>query len=198
MMNMQTEQAENVKTPQTLKPGYKQTEVGVIPEDWNLEPLGSHFDFKNGLNKEKHFFGKGTPIVNYMDVFEHSMIVPEILNGRVELSLDERKRYNVKYGDVFFTRTSETRDEIGVSAVCTKEFQDTVFSGFVLRARPISSFFDVQFCRFCFSSRIARRQIERTASITTRALTNGRLLSEVKIPLPPTLAEQTAISAALS
>jgi len=52
--------------------GYKQTEVGLIPEDWLTIEIGDLFSFKNGLNKGKQFFGKGTPIINYMDVFENS------------------------------------------------------------------------------------------------------------------------------
>jgi len=32
-----------------LKPGYKQTEVGVIPEDWAVEPIGGAFDICNHL-----------------------------------------------------------------------------------------------------------------------------------------------------
>ncbi len=43
---------------QTIKKGYKQTEVGVIPEDWEVITLGEVFEFKNGLNKEKHFLVK--------------------------------------------------------------------------------------------------------------------------------------------
>ncbi len=32
-----------------LKPGYKQTEVGVIPEDWELKPIGESFNICNHL-----------------------------------------------------------------------------------------------------------------------------------------------------
>ena len=39
--------------------GYKQTEIGVIPEDWNAIPIGEFLEFKNGLNKGKEYFGYG-------------------------------------------------------------------------------------------------------------------------------------------
>jgi type I restriction enzyme S subunit len=52
-----------------LSTSRKQTEVGVIPKDWDIVTIGEMFTFKNGLNKAKRFFGYGTPIVNYMDVF---------------------------------------------------------------------------------------------------------------------------------
>src|SRR5690606_33776173 len=88
-------------------------------------------------------------------------------------------------------------EEIGYSAVVTGELSNTVFSGFILRARPYNDKFSVEFCRYVFSSRIVREQIVSSASFTTRALTNGRVLSEVQLPLPP-LPEQEAIASALS
>lgn len=35
-------------------PGYKHSDVGVIPEDWDVISIGELFTFKNGLNKEKN------------------------------------------------------------------------------------------------------------------------------------------------
>lgn len=52
-----------------LKIGYKQSEIGVIPDDWDSVSLGEMFIFKNGLNKSREHFGFGSPIVNYMDVY---------------------------------------------------------------------------------------------------------------------------------
>ncbi len=52
-----------------LKQGYKLTEVGVIPEDWESRPLSSIGRFKNGINKGSEAFGHGSPYVNLMDVF---------------------------------------------------------------------------------------------------------------------------------
>ena len=52
-----------------LTAGYKRTEVGVIPEDWDAVPLGSIGQFKNGINKGAEAFGHGSPFVNLMDVF---------------------------------------------------------------------------------------------------------------------------------
>ena len=99
-----------------LMPGYKQTEVGVIPEEWDVPFLKDLFIFKNGLNKAKDFFGYGTPIVNYMDVFGSRGLYANELKGRVSLRREELKAFNVRKGDVFFTRTSETADEVGISS----------------------------------------------------------------------------------
>jgi type I restriction enzyme S subunit len=180
------------------KKGFKKTEVGLISEDWELKKVGEFLEFKNGLNKAKEFFGKGTPIINYMDTFRHPGLKKENIQGKVTLTKDEIRRFNVQKGDVFFTRTSETVQEIGVSAVLEEDIENGVFSGFILRGRPKNEDLSLKFKRYCFSSEIVRKQIVGSATYTTRALTNGRHLSKVLLPLPPTLAEQQAIATALS
>lgn len=181
-----------------LKPGYKQTEAGVIPEDWDAVPVGRLLEFKNGLNKAKGYFGYGTPIINYMDVYQNSGLKEKDVTGKVNVTSEEIRTYSAKKGDVFFTRTSETVDEIGISTVLLEDIQDAVFSGFVLRGRPILSMLDLQFKKYCFNSVVVRKQIKSTSSYTTRALTNGKNLSRIYLPLPPTKTEQTAIANALS
>ena len=78
-------------------------------KEWETTTIGEYLDFKNGLNKGKEFFGTGTPIVNYMDVYKKRGLHASDLKGRVALSKDEIKRFEVQKGDVFFTRTSETQ-----------------------------------------------------------------------------------------
>ena len=177
--------------------GYKRTEFGLLPTAWDAVLLGDLFVFKNGLNKAKQFFGSGTPIVNYMDVFERPWIRMNDLSGRVNLSPEEIKNFEVRLGDVFFTRTSETVEEIGVASVMLDEPCDTVFSGFVLRARPRNDRLDDRYKQYCFGPRVVRSQIISNATYTTRALTNGRSLSAVWIAVPPK-PEQRAIAEALS
>lgn len=176
---------------------YKQTEVGLVPSEWEVIPLGEIFKFKNGLNKAKEFFGYGTPIVNYMDVFQRTHLSAEGITGRVDVNTREISAYGVRQGDVFFTRTSETAEEIGLAAVIDTVDQDTVFSGFILRARPIDQSLDTKFKGYCFSAKYFRQQVIARASYTTRALTNGRSLSAAFLARPP-LPEQRAIAAALS
>jgi type I restriction enzyme S subunit len=165
--------------------------------EWSNPSLGDFFTFKNGLNKEKSAFGAGTPIINYMDVFVLPHIRSNHVRGRVTLSSAERENFSVRKGDVFFTRTSETVEEIGLAAVLIDEINDAVFSGFVLRARPTSKSLDNLFTGFALRSERVRRQIVATASYTTRALTNGRLLSAVTLATPP-YDEQVAIGETLS
>ena len=147
--------------------------------------IGDLFEFKNGINKDKGSFGKGTPIINYVNVYKKNKIYFEDLKGLVEASNDELVRYGVKRGDVFFTRTSETIEEIGYTSVLLEDMENCVFSGFLLRARPITDLLLPEYCAYCFSTSNIRNTIIKKSTYTTRALTNGISLSQIEIPLPP-------------
>ena len=154
--------------------------------------IGDLFEFKNGLNKEKKYFGQGNPIVNYTDVYHNNKLTKSILKGRVTLEDKEIERYRVFRGDVFFTRTSETPEEIGYAAVLIDDIEDCTFSGFLLRARPITNLLLPEYCGYCFSAYKVRKEIIKLSTYTTRALTNGKSLSKIRIPVPP-LSEQSSI-----
>ena len=164
---------------------------------WDTATIGDFLDFKNGLNKGKEFFGYGTPIVNYTDVYKKRGLKKADIRGRVCLTPDEIHRFNVRKNDVFFTRTSETPDEVGMSSVLLEDVENGVFSGFVLRGRPKNDMLVPEYCKYCFSTEAVRNAIITGCTYTTRALTNGKQLSAVEIPVPPK-PEQEAIAAALS
>lgn len=111
---------------------FKYTEVGRIPEDWDIILLGDIFEFKNGLNASKDCFGFGSPIINYTDVYRQEPLGHSNIKGKVSLSKSDIKRFQVHKNDVFFTRTSETPEEVGYSSVLLEDIEDCVFSGFVL------------------------------------------------------------------
>lgn len=165
--------------------GYKKTSVGIVPIEWAEHTLGDIFKFKNGLNKEKEAFGQGTPIVNYTDVWKKRGLKAKDIKGRVVLSKNEIQNYEAKCGDVFFTRTSETIDEIGYSSVLLEDIENAVFSGFVLRARPYNNLVSREYHQYCYSEPLMRQEIIKRSSMTTRALTSGPMLSQVAINLPP-------------
>ena len=165
--------------------------------NWESTTIGELLEFKNGLNKGKEFFGKGTPIVNYMDVYKHRGIHAEQLRGRVTLSTEEIRRFDVHKGDVFFTRTSETPEEVGYAGVMLDEIDDCVFSGFVLRGRPTTDKLDIGYCQYAFMTEEIRKAIMSGCTYTTRALTNGRQLSAIEILLPDK-DEQRLIAEALT
>ncbi len=168
-------------------------------EDWEQRKVGEFYDFKNGLNKEKEFFGSGVPIVNFVDVFHNRGLTPEMLKGRVTLSEKEIKNFEVKQGDIFFTRTSETINEIGYPSVMLGAPTDTVFSGFVLRGRarsvdPMNNLFK----RYVFFTESFRNEMVKKSSMTTRALTSGTAIKEMYVQYPTSKDEQHKIGAFLA
>ena len=164
-------------------------------DDWEQRKVGDYYDFKNGLNKGKEFFGEGTPIVNFTDVFHNRGIFPEMLSGKVRLELPEIKNYEVKKGDIFFTRTSETIEEIGYPSVMLGEPKNTVFSGFVLRGRcflkdePLDNLFK----KYLFFTDAFRTEMLRKSSMTTRALTSGTAIKNMEFLHPSSKEEQHRI-----
>src|SRR5690625_5894264 len=91
-----------------IKPGYKKTPVGIIPEDWEVKELDSLFTFKNGLNADRTRYGKGVKFINVMEVIYSNSISPQDIPGTIEISEAQKKLYKVEYGDIVFNRTSET------------------------------------------------------------------------------------------
>jgi len=94
-----------------LPEGYQQTEVGVIPEDWNIRELGNLGKFKNGINKGSEDFGHGSPFVNLMDVFGISSISEAEHLGLVNSNDAEKKVYDLREAILrtIFETDAETR-----------------------------------------------------------------------------------------
>ncbi|WP_019541831.1 restriction endonuclease subunit S [Selenomonas bovis] len=164
-------------------------------DDWEQRKVGNLYDFKNGLNKGKEFFGTGVPIVNFTDVFHHRGLIASQLYGRVSLTPEEVHNFLVKKGDIFFTRTSETIEEIGYPSVMLDTPKDTVFSGFVLRGRSIedSDSLDDLFKKYVFFTKSFRSEMTKKSSMTTRALTSGTSIKKMLFHYPESKKEQHQI-----
>ena len=168
-------------------------------DDWEQRKVGEYYDFKNGLNKGKSFFGSGTPIVNFTDVFHNRGLYASDLSGRVTLSLDEISNYEVWQGDIFFTRTSETIEEIGYPSVMLDAPKSTVFSGFVLRGRAINTDpLTNLFKQYVFFTSTFRLEMIKKSSMTTRALTSGTAIKQMEFLFPHDKDEQDRIGAFFS
>ena len=166
---------------------------------WEQRKVGEYYEFKNGLNKGKSFFGSGTPIVNFTDVFHNRGLYASNLRGRVTLFPDEISNYEVRQGDMFFTRTSETIEEIGYPSVMLDAPKSTVFSGFVLRGRannadPLSNLFK----QYVFFTTAFRLEMIKKSSMTTRALTSGTAIKQMEFLFPRDKDEQDRIGAFFS
>ena len=159
-----------------------------------MKTLGELFTFKNGLNKGKEYFGKGKPIIMFSNVFNSRHIDSTMIKSRVEISDNELERINAKLGDVFFTRTSETKEDVGYASVLVEDVGDCTFAGFLIRARPITNDLIPEYCKYCFSTQKIRNAIVNNSSFTTRASLTGGGLSSIFFPLPPLSEQQHIVS----
>jgi type I restriction enzyme S subunit len=132
-----------------------------------------------------------------MDVNKNILNNENSIKGLVDVNAEEISRYNVNPNDLFFTRTSETSEEIGLSSAYMGKNIDCVFSGFILRARAKIKSINSLFYAYYFRNPMNRQKIIKHSSITTRALISGSSLYSMKIKLT-SLEEQEKIAEFLS
>jgi type I restriction enzyme S subunit len=111
------------------------------------------------------------------------MVLPEPSN-LIDSNEKEQNSYSVQEGDVFFTRTSETIEEISFSSVCTKTIAHATFAGFIIRFRPQSTVSDINFMKYFFRSNHNRPYFVKQMNIVIRASLNQELLGHLPVLLP--------------
>jgi len=180
-----------------LREGYKQTDDGLIPEDWIVTQLGFIGQFKNGINKGRESFGHGNPFVNLLDVFGKNFILMKDSFGLVDSSNHERSNYDLKEGDVIFIRSSVKPSGVGLTAVVLEDLPQTVYSGFLIRFRDNGKI-ESNYKKYCFYEERFRNKIISASSVSANTNINQDNLKRLTLSLPPTKTEQTAIANALS
>lgn len=165
--------------------------IGEIPKHWEIKKLRFLGTCQNGISKSAEYFGKGFPFVSYGDVYKnYELPLPTNL---VESTEKDRELYSVKYGDVFFTRTSETIEEIGFTSTCLKSIENAVFAGFIIRFRPFTlNELYPNFSKYYFRSNIHRKYFVKEMNLVTRASLSQELLKKLPVILP-SLEEQQQI-----
>ncbi len=177
--------------------GCKQTEAGVIPEDWDAFELGDIGRFKNGINKDSDSFGHGTPFVNLMDVFGVNSIASSEHLGLVACSNADRASYDLRRGDVIFVRSSVKPSGVGLTALVEADLPETVYSGFLIRFRD-NHFLDARFKKYCFYEEGFRNRLIGNSSVSANTNISQDSLKRLTIGVPRTETEQAAIAAVLS
>ncbi|EIX9727384.1 restriction endonuclease subunit S [Klebsiella pneumoniae] len=190
------ENQNKVMSRKVIPPGYKLTEVGVIPEDWLLQKLGLHASFRTGpfgsaLHKSDYVDG-GIPVVNPMQIVD-GKVVPTFsmaISGDAAKKLAE---FRLSVGDVVIGR----RGDMGRCAVITEKENGWLCGtgSMIIRVKPSC---DAAFLQRILSSASVISAIENTSVGTTMINLNQGTLRELQIVLPENKNEQIAIANALS
>ncbi|MDY5683661.1 MAG: restriction endonuclease subunit S [Treponema sp.] len=157
--------------------------LGKIPSNWKAKRLRYIGKCQNGISKGGEFFGSGYPFVSYGDVY-NNLVLPETVSGLIESTHEEQENYSVKAGDIFFTRTSETIEEVGFTSVCLKTIEKATFAGFVIRVRPFTEELVPDYSKYYFSSDAHRRFFVKEMNLVTRASLSQDLLKRLPVLIP--------------
>jgi type I restriction enzyme S subunit len=173
--------------------GYKQTEVGVIPEDWEIAPLGKHATFRTGpfgsaLHKSD-YTNDGIPVVNPMHIVD-GKIKPTRTMTITEHAAKNLSEFRMKPGEIVIGR----RGDMGRCAVVQEHQVGWLCGTGSMIIRPLNT--DAEFLQRLLSSPRAISAIEDSSVGTTMVNLNQGTLAGLKVQFPP-LHEQRAIAAAL-
>jgi type I restriction enzyme, S subunit len=186
-----------------LKEGYKQTEVGVIPNDWELISFGEAFKFLTTASYSRAQLSDNEEInyVHYGDIhMKWNHFLDFKINTLPTISNKQLKNYHlIKEGDIVMADVSEDYDGICKSVEIKNIGLNKAISGLhTFLLRDINKIFVNGFKGYIHSIKLVKDQFNRLATGLKVYGVSKNNLRVVQIPLPPTKAEQTAISTALS
>lgn len=166
--------------------------------EWKEVKLGDLGRAYNGLSgKTKDDFGKGCEFITYKNVFDNSKI-DLYIHDLVNIKKDEKQNL-VKYGDIFFTISSETPYEVGMSSVLLDEVKANIYLNSFCFGFRLKGFLTLlpEYASFYFREDIFRSEIYKLAQGSTRFNVSKTEIQKIHLNLPP-LPEQKAIAEILS
>lgn len=106
----------------TVPPGYKQTEVGVIPEDWDCTTVGAEFDIQLGkmLDAEKNT-GVSKPFIGNRAIQWGRIDLSDI--GTVPLTPSDLQRFRLWEGDLLVCEGGE----VGRAAIWKNQLDECYY-----------------------------------------------------------------------
>ena len=162
---------------------------------WEIIRLGNIGKTYPGITgKDKNDFGKGKPFISYMNIFSNSKLNIEI-KDLVDIK-DGEKQNKVKYGDLFFTTSSETPNEVGISSVLLdKDTKNLYLNSFCFGFR-LNDFNTIvpEFAQFYFRGQYFRKQMTRIAQGASRFNLSKKYFLETEIKIPKDTKEQETIA----
>lgn len=170
------------------------------PEGWKLvSQLGNLGKVFNGLSgKTKDDFGSGEPYIPYVNVFKNSKI--DITELDYVIIKAGEKQNIIEFGDIVFTTSSETIEEVGMTSVFLNNSGKFYLNSFCFIFRLNSNTWLVpEFSQYLFRSENIRHSISLLGQGSTRYnLSKTRLLKELNFQIPKDTKEQAQIAIILS
>ena len=186
-----------------VRKGYKQTEVGIIPEDWDVSTLESITPRNRPNGIVDGPFGSNLKTIHYKKIGIPIITSGYVTDGQFQaydyLYVDEEKfaqekRSAVSPGDIVMAKIGA---RCGASAILPKDHEIGILSGNALKITVDNSRHSTQYIWQVLWSLYSEGDIEALRTVGAQPAISMAILKKYKIPLPP-LPEQNAIAAALS
>ena len=160
--------------------------------NWSKATLEQSGYYYTGLSgKSKKDFGHGKAYLPYLNIFNNSRINKDHLDY---VSIDPNEKQNlVRVGDVFFTTSSETPNEVGTSSVLLDDIGECYLNSFCFAWRITSSDLSPSFLQHYFRSAAFRHQVAILTQGVTRYNISKKQMMKTTIAYP-SLTEQNAIA----
>ena len=148
---------------------------------WEQRKLGDMGKTFNGLaGKTKEDFGHGAAqYVTYLNVFQNTM---SDLSMTEKIEIDKSQN-EVQYGDILFTTSSETPEEVGMSSVWLGKMLNTYLNSFCFGYRPMVDI-DHHFIGNLLRSSYVRNKMKILAQGISRYNISKNKVMDLEIALP--------------
>ncbi len=171
------------------KPGETEPEIRFegFTDPWEQRKLGNCGTTYGGLTgKTKEDFGHGNArFIPYTNVFDNPLTDTKRL-GAVEIDSSQNQ---VAYGDAFFTVSSETPDEVGMSSVWLSNQEDVYLNSFCFGYRQDSTF-DPHYLAYMLRSRSVRSNLTLLAQGISRFNISKNKVMELSVPVPSAVEQE--------
>lgn len=173
---------------------FKNTDIGPIPEDWEMKKLGAFGSFRKGHGISREESHSGTiPAIRYGELYttHHDIIrkCTSFISKQVSSSA-----LLIQRGDVLFACSGETKEEIGKCAAFIDDF--VAYAGGDLLVFTPCGQFDSRFLGYALNAPICASQKSAAGQGDAVVHIREEALIDISIAVPP-LPEQRRIAAAL-
>ena len=178
-----------------MRPGYKQTRFGVVPEGWEMRLVREKGEVTTGKALAAHAPGPQRPYLRTKNVFDGRIEIDDVLT--MPMTDEEFARFQIRDGDVLLNE-GQSLELVGRCALYQNEFPEPcAIQNALLRFRPnagVCARFASYLFRYCQQTGVFGRIALQTTSI---AHLGGSRFERLRLAWPPE-PEQRAIAEALS
>lgn len=185
-------------TEGTLSEKQKQTEIGLVPESWEVVPLTLLIAdrLQNGAFVKKPVFGKGFLFANVVDMYRDVYLDYRQLK-RINVPEVNIDQYFLNNDDLLVVRSSLKREGIGQNCIVKAPPERVFYDCHLIRVVPDKDKVLPEFLSYFWRSPIGKADLIRRSKTTTMTTINQQSLGSALIPVPQRSEQREIVEALL-